>query len=336
MRSRACGSHSSGWALRSARTSDWSCRDRRRPPRPHRRSGGRARRARRPRRARRRPAVGIGAVGDRGVGGGAPETRARTAPGHRCLRRSRPSTGRTARGLDGADWLRPAPPYAWSVHELVAHLTLIEEYTVRQFGLADVSPAAVGDEAGRGPPDARSERDRRDGGRRAALTVSRWVGATRTILDHLRSGAFDPTRLVPLHAWPFDATTALVARAFEIWTHADDIRRAVGREPDVPSPEELRTMSSTSVRGLPTLHALAGGGVLPPTRVVLTGSGGGTFDLVATSTTAVVERQLIVADVVDYCRLVARRLAPDDLAGTRDGDTRVLTELLRAAQAFAI
>lgn len=95
-------------------------------------------------------------------------------------------------------------------------------------------------------------------------------------------------------------------------------------------------MSSTSVRGLPTLHALAGGGVLAPTRVVLTGSGGGTFDLVATSTSGVGERQLIVADVVDYCRLVARRLVPDDLVGSREGDAAVLTELLLAAQAFAI
>lgn len=239
-------------------------------------------------------------------------------------------------GLDGPDWLRPASPYSWSVHELVAHLTLIEEYTVRQFGLADVAPAAVGDEPVADHLMLGASEIAVMAAGAPALTVSRWVGATRTILDHLRSGAFDPTRLVPLHAWPFDATTALVARAFEIWTHADDIRRAVGREPDVPSPEELRTMSSTSVRGLPTLHALAGGGVLPPTRVVLTGSGGGTFDLAATSTTAVFERQLVVADVVDYCRLVARRLAPDDLAGTRDGDARVLTELLRAAQAFAI
>ncbi len=239
-------------------------------------------------------------------------------------------------GLAGPDWHRPAHPYAWTVHELVAHLTLIEEYTVRQLGLADVAPAPVGDESVSDHLMLGADEIAVMAADAPALTASRWLGATRIILDHLQSGAFEPSRPVPLHAWPFDATMALVARAFEIWTHADDIRRAVGREPDVPSPEELRTMSSTSVRGLPTLHALAGGGVLPPTRVVLTGSGGGTFDLVAPRTATADDRQLIVADVVDYCRLVARRLAPDDLVGTREGDAGMLTELLSAAQAIAI
>jgi hypothetical protein len=94
-------------------------------------------------------------------------------------------------------------------------------------------------------------------------------------------------------------------------------------------------MSSTSVRGLPTLFALAGGGALPPTRVVLTGPGGGTFDLVAGPGNTD-DRQLVVADVVDYCRLVARRIDPDDLAGSREGDVGMLTDLLRSAQAIAI
>ena len=40
-------------------------------------------------------------------------------------------------------------------------------------------------------------------------------------------------------------------------------------------------MSTTSVRGLPALHALGGEATLTPTRVVLTGDGGSTFDLAA-------------------------------------------------------
>lgn len=49
----------------------------------------------------------------------------------------------------------------------------------------------------------------------------------------------------------------------------------------MPSAGELRTMSTTSVRGLPALLALGGEATLTPTRVVLTGDGGSTFDLAA-------------------------------------------------------
>ena len=43
-------------------------------------------------------------------------------------------------------------------------------------------------------------------------------------------------------------------------------------------------MSSTSVGGLPVLLAVTGGPAMQPTRVVLTGPGGGTFDLGRTAT----------------------------------------------------
>ncbi|MEZ5263792.1 MAG: hypothetical protein R2755_18925 [Acidimicrobiales bacterium] len=141
-----------------------------------------------------------------------------------------------------------------------------------------------------------------------------------------------------LHGWPFDAT-ALVARSFEIWAHGDDIRRATGRPLDTPAPAELRTMSATSVLGLPLLLAVAGeGATLTPTRVVLTGAGGATFDLgpSAAADPGPDGANLLVADVVEYCRLVARRVEPGALAGTRTGDGALLDALLRAAQLIAV
>src|SRR5262249_33680116 len=39
--------------------------------------------------------------------------------------------------LDQADWTRRAAPYPWSVHELVAHLLVMERYTGSFFGLGD-------------------------------------------------------------------------------------------------------------------------------------------------------------------------------------------------------
>lgn len=171
-----------------------------------------------------------------------------------------------------------------------------------------------------------------------AATVRRWRAAADRVVAHVQGPTFDPTAPTPLHAWAFDASTALVARAFEIWTHADDIRRAAGRPLDDPSPGELRTMSSISVGGLPALVAVIGGPAMQPTRVVLTGPGGGTFDL---SPTVPGERgqrveNLLVADVVDYCRLAARRIDVADLAGQRDGDDEFIDTVLRAASAIAV
>jgi len=240
--------------------------------------------------------------------------------------------------LAGDDWSADVAPYRWTTHRLVAHLALIEEYTARQLGLTGAAPvppgdpstgdhlALGGDEAevlAAGPPE---------------VTVARWWAAASAIADHVGSPAFDPSAPVPLHQWPFDAATALVARSFELWTHGDDIRRAVGRPlEEVPAPE-LRTMSSTSVEGLPLLLALQPVAetqppvVLTPTRVVLTGPGGGTFDLGGPGPQA----NLLVADVVDYCRVVSRRLDPEALVATREGDPRLLASLLVAAQAIAM
>ena len=240
--------------------------------------------------------------------------------------------------LDGGDWSAMVVPYRWTVHRLVAHLAVIEAYTARQLGLTAEAPLPPGepstadhlalgaDEAealAAGPPEA---------------TVARWWAAASLIADHTGSETFDPAAPVPLHQWPFDAATALVARSFELWTHGDDVRRATGRPLEEVPAGELRTMSSTSVQGLPLLLALQvppigePPAVLTPTRVVLTGPGGGTFELGGPGPQA----NLLVVDVVDYCRLVSRRLEPGELVSTREGDERLLTSLLMAAQAIAM
>ncbi len=240
--------------------------------------------------------------------------------------------------LDGADWSATVAPYGWTTQRLVAHLAVIEEYTARQLGLTGEAPLPPGepssgdhlalgadraDGLAAGPPEA---------------AVARWWTAASLIAEHVGAASFDPVAPVPLHQWPFDAATALVARSFELWTHGDDIRRATGRSLEEVPAGELRTMSSTSVAGLPLLLALQPPPdaqppvVLTPTRVVLTGPGGGTFDLGGPGPQA----NLLVADVVDYCRVVSRRLSPDDLASTREGDERLLSSLLAASQAIAM
>jgi len=89
----------------------------------------------------------------------------------------------------------------------------------------------------------------------------------------------------------------------------NDIRQAVGWAPSVPDPSTLRLMTDLAARLLP--HAAA----LPEpveVRLVLTGPGGGTWDVTMGSAPAAAT-VAIVADAVGFCRLAANRLTPETL-----------------------
>ncbi len=231
--------------------------------------------------------------------------------------------------LEGDDWVRPARPYDWTVHGLVAHLLVIETYMAGQLDLAApiegeprghlaMGAGRIAAELTRGGPE----------------TAASWHAAATATIDALRSGRGpSPDAAVDFHGWPFTADTLLIARAFEVWTHADDVRRAIGRPVVTPAAADLRVMSSFSVTSLPLLWPL----VVPDddfggARVVLTGDGGGTFDIGDPNT----RDALVVADVVDYCRLAARRIAPAELDAEIEGDRETGERLLAAAQVFAV
>ncbi len=234
--------------------------------------------------------------------------------------------------LEPDEWTARAQPYDWTVHGLLAHLVVVEEYTARQLGLTGRPPRPIDDPAAvdhlamddaeieqmvSGPPGE---------------TIDRWRRAVRHVQDHVFSERFDPQSPAPMHGWPFNAGSALITRCFELWTHAEDIRRATGRPLDPPDPGELRTMSSASANALPILFALGTDLEPAPTRLVLTGPGGGTFDLWGPGPHA----NLLVIDVVDYCRVAARRAEPDSVIRVSDGDGELLSRLLRASQVIAI
>lgn len=229
--------------------------------------------------------------------------------------------------LDGHDWSRPVAPYGWTVHALIAHLLVIEHYTAGRLGIgpngfADEPHLAIG-------ADRISDELERD----PNATASEWLERAEATVAAIHDDAAELPTGVDLHGWPFSLEGALIARAFEIWTHADDIRRATGRPLRSPIAGDLRAMSEFSVRALPlTLELVAPDQSLTPTRIVLTGRGGGTFDIGRRPGSVTT----IVTDVVDYCRLVARRIVPDDLDCTIDGDSTLVRALLTSASAFAV
>ena len=230
--------------------------------------------------------------------------------------------------LDDGDWGYVAAPYGWTVHGLVAHLLVIEQYSAALLGLGAMPPGDTSDHLALGDDTIRAEIIRPP-----TETGRRWSEASLSIVDHARSDRFDPHAPMAMHGWPFSVSSGLVARAFELWTHTDDICRATGRAVLPASARELRTMSSFSVSTLPfLLPSVDPELTMAPTRVVLTGPGGGTFVIGGPGERAA----LVVTDVVDYCRVVARRIEPDALDRTVEGSTGLVDGLLEASRAFAV
>jgi uncharacterized protein (TIGR03083 family) len=167
----------------------------------------------------------------------------------------------------------------------------------------------------------------------------------RRSVDALRVWAADGTgRLeVPGVGFSMSRHSALTARAFETWTHDDDVRRALGRPLLVPPPEHLYLMADVSTRALP-LALLATDRLRPGKKATLelTGDGGGTWTVPlevgvdrpspgADDTADVVVR----LDVVEWCRLASERLAPAAVVFEASGDVALVDDLFAAAPAFA-
>jgi uncharacterized protein (TIGR03083 family) len=142
---------------------------------------------------------------------------------------------------------------------------------------------------------------------------------------------------VRLFGLPFARDSILVARSFETWTHADDIRRAIGRRLSVPPAPVLHRMADLSVMIVPASlemveHAHRG----KTARVVLTGDGGGDWLIpLGFSEASATPDVVLTADVVAWCRCASERLAPDALPREVEGDPALADDLVAASSAFA-
>jgi uncharacterized protein (TIGR03083 family) len=229
--------------------------------------------------------------------------------------------------LDEDDWRMPTAPYPWTVHGLMAHLLVVERYMASLVGLdVPTVEGPVDDHLAMGAGQIAAEIS---GGFRR--TFAAWKAQAGDTTDALRSRPEGLVDHVVFHGWPVSVDTLLVARAFEVWTHADDIRRATARPVQTPEPRDLRAMSMFSVATLPLL--VPAELVTGPARIVLTGSGGGTFDLDGPGDERTVT---LVADVVDYCRTAARRIDIDELPTVIEGDRDQARTLLTAARVLAV
>ena len=175
----------------------------------------------------------------------------------------------------------------------------------------------------------------RQAGRPAARTCADWRRAADRTLD-LVHAAGDLCAEVAMHGMRLPLGALLVVRAFELWTHDDDIRRAAGLPLTAPDPATLGLMTRLAARLLP--HAAARTGLREPVnvRLVLTGPGGGTWDIAVGEGPPDPVSVRIIADAVGFCRLVANRVTPADLDLHVTGDPGRAAGVLAAASALAL
>ena len=235
-----------------------------------------------------------------------------------------------AQTMTAEDWMKRAAPYQWSNHGLLAHTYVGEVYSAQIIGL----PTEVGTVDGSHHLRMGSDIIDAELLQSPSHTLGLWWERIQETVSWLRSQPIEVgDQFTEYHGWPFPVEAVLVARGFELWTHADDFRRSTGRPIDQPSVRDLRAMSSFSMQNLELIlmlvhpNAPTGGA-----RIVLTGPGGGTYTVGNPDERVVTA----VVDVVDYCRVAADRLEPRDLVADIDGDRAITDALWEASRTFAM
>jgi uncharacterized protein (TIGR03083 family) len=213
---------------------------------------------------------------------------------------------------------------------LVGHLTGVED---------DVQRALDGDRDVAGVDHVASTQPaaERAAARSPAEARGAWRAAADRTLDRVRGA--DLAAVVGVHGMRLPLGALLVVRAFELWTHENDIRRVAGLPASVPDPATLRRMTELAVHLLPYGVARVSDPVVPvEVHLVLTGAGGGTWDVVVGERTgpAGVPEVVIVADAVRFCRLVAARITPADLGAHVSGAAVHADAVLAGAAALAL
>lgn len=242
--------------------------------------------------------------------------------------------------LGQEDWKQPALR-GLDVQGLVGHMTGVED---------DVQRGLAGDPAVADASHVESTQPHavRQAGRSPALTRDEWrraadrtlaLAAGRSQADRADgAGGADGERgaQVAVHGMRLPLGPLLVVRAFELWVHENDIRRAVGRPPSVPDAPVLRLMSDLAARMLP--YAATRTGLTEPVDVhlVLTGPGGGTWDVLVGQSPPPPVPVAIVTDAAGFCRLAANRAAAADLDLYVTGDFGRAAEVLAAASTLAL
>lgn len=146
---------------------------------------------------------------------------------------------------------------------------------------------------------------------------------------------------------------SLLDRAFECWMHAGDIADAVDYPYEPPSGSHLHRMIDLAARLLPAAladrrraglagparHLVAAGAPGRSLHLEVEGSGGGNWYIALDSPAAVGTADKAVAQValdgVEFSRLVAGHISPEEAAAGQDGDREAIRDVLFAAASLS-
>jgi uncharacterized protein (TIGR03083 family) len=233
----------------------------------------------------------------------------------------------TLRALGPDAWAVAAHHGIGTVRDVVAHLVGVERLVLEWLTLPDGEHADPSEHLAAARVASRDL----DGVAPERLTEL-WFDAVHRVSD--ACDAVAPSKVVLAHDLPTDVDGLMLLRAFELWSHLLDVTTATGLPmPDVDEPR-LALMSSRLMGAVPIALALRDLMVdVAEVRFVLTGDGGGCYDIPLGPPGG--DELTIVLDTVDVCRVAARRLAPDALDVTIDGDERAARTILSSLDAFA-
>jgi uncharacterized protein (TIGR03083 family) len=230
------------------------------------------------------------------------------------------------------------PEFAgWTVRDVAAHVAASEGLAAQLLG----NPVATIPEIDNGNESRTAlvrDRHRNLTDREVVSEIVAASASVFAVLDELDDDRLEEREI----AWwgvPMRLSIICVTRAFELWTHADDIRRAIARPELAPPAPSLATMSRRAA-GWTGLFMLLAGHDLAPMRGVLdlTGPGGGTTTIElglepAPSYEAPVLR--LRMSVVEYCRLLGRRTRADGPRYEAEGDRSLAADLVAALPSLA-
>lgn len=240
--------------------------------------------------------------------------------------------GRLLDELTSDEWAAPTAVQGSLVRDLVAHLVGVERYVHGQLGRGPVLDAPRRDDH---YPTARTAAADLADASTTELAGAWWREVMRSVAICAELGADLP---VSFHHLSGSLRGLLIVRTFELWTHAEDIRRATGRPPNRLDADRLTIMSSELIQLLP--HGMALADTARPgrsARMHLTGPGGGVFDVaLAPDEVAGPPDVTITTEVLDLCRLAANRVTITGLAVAVDGDRSLVAPILVGAGAFAL
>ena len=247
------------------------------------------------------------------------------------------------RDLTVDDWTRPVDPpefNGWTVHDVVVHLVANESLLAFQLGVPVPGvPETATDNEGR----TAEARTRHAGGSPAHAVAELEAAAEATTTEIMSRGE---ARLdEPIDWWGGRAPTrmAVLVRAFETWTHADDIRRATGAGMVDPPPASLLTMAHAACGIVPRTLATRGGyrpGRLVRFRFTDVGDAAWDVDLGSVGSVRPAGDDAVDAEITTtaaaVCRGISARLDAGELSYDVVGDEQLARDIIDSLPVLAV